>query len=147
LREGTVQVPSLHGPTKAPFSWPIASFTEHASNNISAQSYVASVRHAIVTEKEAAILAFRSAAERGIYEFDSALTGRQLEGHWRRGATGLIARLRAGLGNTLAGISEGARGKALDWCAELRRTRKAKPAIAKRVTNGSGRAVAIHAAE
>ena len=146
LREGTVQVPSLLGPTNAPFEWPIVSFEEHASNNLSAQTYLASVRNAIVTEKETAILAFRSAAEQGIHEFDSALAGRQLEGHWRKGATGLIARLRAGLGDTLAGISEGARGKALDWCVELRRTRKANPAAAKRVTNGTGRSAPLQAA-
>ncbi len=145
LREGTVQVPSLHGPTKAPFEWPIGAFAEHASSNISAQSYVASVRHAIVTEKQAAILAFRSAAEREIHEFDSALAGRQLEGHWRKGASSLIARLRAGLGDTLAGISEGARGKALDWCAEIRRSRNASPVVAKRATNGSGEAEAMQA--
>ncbi len=146
LREGTVQVPSLQKSTKAPFEWPISSFTEHASRNLSAQSYLASVRHAVVTAKETAILAFRSAAEQGIHEFDSALAGRQLDGHWRKGATGLIARLRAGLGNTLAGISEGARGKALDWCAEIQRTRKANPAAVKRASNGTGRAAPLRAA-
>ncbi len=140
LQDGTVLVPSMHGPTNAPFEWPISAFAEHASNNINAQSYVASVRHAIVTEKEAAILAFRSAAEQQIHEFDSALAGRRLDGHWLKGASALIARLRAGLGDTLAGISEGARGKALDWCAEIRRARKANPAAAKRVSNGTGRA-------
>jgi hypothetical protein len=146
LREGTVQVPSLHGPTKAPFEWPISSFAEYASNNISAQAYLANVRNAIVTEKEAAILAFRSAAEQRIYEFDSALAGRQLDGHWLRGASGLIARLQAGLGDKLAGISEGARGKALDWCVEIRKTRKASPAAAKRVSSGNGRAAPLRAA-
>jgi hypothetical protein len=147
LREDTVQVPSLHGPTKAPFEWPIGSFVEHASNNISAQSYVASVRHAIVTGKEAAILAFRSAAENEIHDFDSALAGRPLKGHWLRGATSLISRLRAGLGGKLAGISEGARGKALDWCEEIQMARKATPAAAKRAMNGSGKAAPIDAAE
>lgn len=146
LREGTVQVPSLHGPSKAPFEWPINSFTEHASNNISAQSYVASVRHAIVTEKETAILAFREAADQRIHEFDDALAGRPLEGHWLKGASALIARLRAGLGDTLGGISEGARGKALDWCSEIRQSRKTKPAPAKRVSSGATPATRIHAA-
>jgi hypothetical protein len=146
LQDGTVLVPSLHGPTKKPFEWPIYAFAEHASNNISAQSYVASVRHAIVTEKEAAILAFRSAAEQQIHEFDSALAGRRLDGHWLKGASVLIARLRAGLGETLAGISEGARGKALNWCMEIRNGRKANPAAAKRVTNGPSGAARIRAA-
>ena len=146
LREGTVQVPSLHRSTKVPFEWPIPSFAEYASNNISAQSYLASVRHAIVIEKETAILAFRSAAEQRIHDFDGALAGRRLTGHWLEGATGLIARLRAGLGNTLAGISEGARGKALDWCAEIQRTRKANPAAAKRASNGTSRAAPLRAA-
>jgi len=140
LREGTVKVPSLHGPTKAPFEWPISSFAEYASSNISAQSYLASVRHAIVIEKETAILAFRSAAEQRIHDFDSALAGRRLTGHWLTGASALIAGLRAGLGDTLAGISEGARGKALDWCTEIQKAGKANPAAAKRVSNGTGRA-------
>ena len=146
LQDGTVLVPSMHGPTNAPFEWPISAFAEHVSACSAAQSYVASVRHAIVTEKETAILAFRSAAEQQIHEFDSALAGRRLDGHWLKGASALIARLKAGLGDTLAGISEGARGKALDWCAEIRRARKANPAAAKRVSNGTGRAAPIRAA-
>jgi len=146
LREGNVQVPSLHGTTKAPFEWPIGSFTEHASNNISAQTYLASVRHAIVNQKETAIRSFREAADQRIHEFDDALAGRPLEGHWLKGASALIARLRAGLGGSLAGISEGARGKALDWCAEIKRSQKLKPVPAKHGSNGSNSAPRIHAA-
>jgi hypothetical protein len=145
LMDGRVRVPSLHGPTKAPFEWPIPDFTEHASKNVSAQAYIASVRHAVVTAKEAAILEFRTAAEQRIHEFDRALAGRQLNGHWLKGASTLIARLNAGLGERLAGISEDARGKALDWCAEIRSARRASPAAGKRV--GSGDPVPIHAAE
>ena len=44
-------------------------------------------------------------------------------------------------------IGDLARGKALDWCAEIQMTRKATPAAAKRTMNGSGKAAPIHAAE
>jgi hypothetical protein len=147
LQNGTVQVPSPHGPTGAPFEWPISDFAENASRNISAQTYLASVRHAVVVEKETAILAFRDAAEKRIHEFDRALAGRPLDGHWIKGASALIARLRAGLGDRLTGIAEDARGKALDWCAEIKSAHGADPVVAQRALNGGGRAMPIHAAE
>ncbi len=140
LQDGTVEFPRMQEPTEAPFEWPISAIAERISNSVSAQRYAASVRQAIVVEKEAAILAFRSAAEQQIHEFDSALAGRPLERHWRKGASALIAVLRAGLGDTLSGISAGARGKALDWCAEIRAAREANKAAAVRATNGSGEA-------
>ena len=92
------------------------------------------------------IIHTRSAAEQRIHEFDRALAGRHLAGHWLKGASALIARLRAGLGDGFAGIAEDARGKTLDWCAEIRKVRKAKSAPAKRVTNGAGRAGEVSAA-
>ena len=147
LREGTVLVPCVLGPTNAPFEWPVASFAEHASRNISAQSYLSSVRHAIVAEKEAAILAFHLAAEQRIREFDRALAGRHLAGHWLKGASALISRLRAGLGDTLAGISEDARGKALDWCAEIRKIRTPKPSMPGQLPVGNVHAVAQNGAQ
>ena len=158
LQDDIVEIPSMQGRGVGPFEWEISAFAENASNCLSAQRYAESVRHAIVTEKEAAILAFRSAAEQQINEFHSALDGRPLEGHWLKSATALIARLRAGLGNTLAGISEGARGQAQDWCAEILKAWEANAAAASamnssaeapratnrgeapRATNGSGEA-------
>jgi hypothetical protein len=119
LRNGTVSVPSSSGPGSAPFQWPIHAFAEHASTNLAVQSYLACVGHAIVGEKEAAIDAFRRAAERRILDFHAARAGRPLDGHWRDAAVGLIARLRAGLGDTLGGIAEDARGIALDLAASL----------------------------
>ena len=121
LANGTVQVPSMKStPTDAPFEWPINAFAERASTNVAAQNYLATVRHSILTEKEAAILAFRAAAEERIRGFERALDDRPLDGHWRDGAIGLIARVREGLGDKLAGLSDDARGIALDWCAQIK---------------------------
>jgi len=117
LQNGTVSVPSSASGGEPPFQWPVYAFTEHASTNLSAQSYLASVGQSIVVEKEAAILAFRSAAERRIVNFQTALAGRPLDGHWLKGAKGLVARLKAGLGDDLNGVSEDAQGIALDLSA------------------------------
>jgi len=140
LRNGTIFFPSVGEARKEPFEWPIHSFAHYASSNVTAQAYLASVRHAIVEEKKEAILAFRSAAEERIQEFDRALAGRQLTGHWRASASALISRLKAGLGASLAGISEDARGRALDWCAEISRAREANTPATKRVSRGKARA-------
>ncbi len=141
LQNGTALVPSVVDAKKDPFAWPIHSFTHYASSNVAAHAYMAQVRHAIVSEKREAILAFRTAAEQRIHDFDRSLAGRRLEGHWRAGALALTARLRAALGDTLSGISEDARGRALDWCIEIARTEKAAPQIAKSVaTAGPGAA-------
>lgn len=132
LGKGTVLVPSMRaGPTDAPFEWPISAFAERASTNVAAQNYLAGVRHAIVTRKEEAILAFRAAAEERIRGFERALAGRPLNGHWRESAIGLIARLRAGLGDRLTGLSDDARGIALDWCAQLAPAAKPGPRSVK----------------
>ena len=137
LQKGTVLFPSVVQVKKDPFEWPIHSFAHYASSNVAAHAYLASVRHAVVNEKKSAILAFRSAAEQRINEFDRALAGRQLNEHWLAGALSLTARLRAGLGDALSGISEDARGKALDWCEEISRTNKALPTTPREVPKGS----------
>jgi hypothetical protein len=119
LRNGTLALPSSPDSATAPFQWPIQAFAEHASTNIAAQSYLATVGHAIVAEKEAAILAFRLAAEKRILDFHHARAGRPLDGHWRQSAAALVARLAGGLGDTLNGLAEDARGIALDIAASV----------------------------
>lgn len=130
LHKGTVLFPSVVDAKKDPFEWPIHSFTHYASSNVAAHAYLASVRNAVVQEKKSAILAFRAAAEQRIHEFDRALAGRRLSGHWLIGALELTARLTAALGASLPGISDDARGRALDWCAEIGRTQKPMGAAA-----------------
>ena len=121
LAKGKVHVPGTggSGSTDAPIEWPITAFAERVSTDGAAQNYLATVRHAVITEREAAILAFRAAAEDRIGSLQRALAGRALEGHWRESAAGLIARLRAALGDRLSGLSEDARGIAFDWCAQF----------------------------
>jgi len=114
LKNGTVLVPSSTSPGSAPFQWAIYSFFDHASTNLAAQSYLAGVSKALLTEKETAIHEFRSTSERRVVDFHRALAGGKLTGHWLEAAEGLLARLRAGLGDTLVGISDDARGIALD---------------------------------
>ena len=120
LEKGRVFVPSVRaGASDAPSEWPIAAFKERALDNAGAQNYLAAVRHAIVTAKEAAILDFHSAAAERIHSFDRALSGEPLTGHWRESAVGFIARIQSALGGQLNGLPEDARGIALDWCAQL----------------------------
>lgn len=114
LSHGTVSVPSSTIPGSTPFKWPIYSFFEHAATNMAAQSYLSGVNQAILVEKEAAIREFRSITERRVVDFHDALAGRELHDHWLEAADGLLARLKAGLGEALVGISENARGIALD---------------------------------
>jgi hypothetical protein len=146
LKNGKVLVPSSQRAADPPFEWPIFAFAEHASTNLSAQGYLASVRHAIVIEKEAAILAFRSAAERRILDFDRALAGRVPEGHWLEGAKELVARLKAGLGDTLAGLSEDARGKALDWSTGIENAGNVRPVGVPRIVIGADKPKALRVA-
>lgn len=158
LQSGTVLVPSTLDSNKPPFEWPIFAFAEHSATNVAAQNYLARVRQAVVTRKEEAVLAFRAAAEGRILDFDRALAGRALEGHWLDGAIGLIVRLEAGLGADLSGLSEAARGKALDWRAAIAAARARRPAPVasaspsavapnrRKRRNKSDTAAAVHAA-
>ncbi len=114
LNNGTVAFPSGTAPGSSPFQWPLYSYADQASNNMAAQSYLAGVGNAILREKSGAIREFREAAERRVMEFHRALAGRLPEGHWLEGAQALLARLRTGLGDSLVGISEDARGVAFD---------------------------------
>ena len=80
---------------------------------------MARARHALVATKEAAVLEFRAAAENRILNFDRALAGRPLDGHRLDAAVALVARLKAGLGGSLSGLSEDAQITALDWSAAI----------------------------
>jgi len=116
LKNGTVSVPNCEPTDTSPFESPIFAFAQHASDSRVARGYLARARQALTAEKETAISDFRSAAEQRIRDFDRALAGRPLERHRKALAEGLVARLKAGLGETLSGLSEDARLIALDWC-------------------------------
>lgn len=115
LQNGSAHVPCPTGEKITPFECPIYGFARHAASHVAAQSYLATARHALVNAKEDAVSAFRAAAEERILNFDRALNGRALEGHRLDAATQLVGRLKAGLGDTLSGISEDAKITALDW--------------------------------
>lgn len=129
LTDGTISVPSSLNGDDAPFKWPLYSFVDHATTNAAAKSYLAMVGQAIVSEKESAILTFRSAAEQRIVDFNNVLAGRRLEGHWLEAASGLVARLKAGLGDTLNGLSEAPRGIGMDLAAMVDEIQGAPGAI------------------
>jgi len=133
LQKGSVSIPCQTGSTITPFECPLYNFAEHAGSNLLAQGYLASARHALVSAKEAAVAEFRAAAESRILSFDRALAGRPLEGHRLDAAVTLVERLKAGLGETLNGLSEDAMITALDWSAEIAgggsRHRGASPVI------------------
>jgi len=94
--------------------------TDHIFNSDSAgRVYMAAMRRGVLAAKQDAVLDFRAAAERRILEFDDALKGRALSGHRLETAASLVARLKAGLGDSLAGLSENAQLTAFDWQAEM----------------------------
>lgn len=115
MQNGSAMLPCPAGDTVTPFECPIYGFAKHAGANILAQSYLATARHALVSAKEAAVAEFRAAAESRILSFDRALAGRPLVGHRLEAATALVGRLKAGLGDSLTGLSEDAKITALDW--------------------------------
>ena len=122
LNNGSMTMPCQTGSTITPFECPIYGFGEHASNNVQAQGYLATARHALVAAKENAVADFRAAAEARILSFDRALAGRRLEGHRLMAAQALVGRLKTGLGETLSGLSEDAQITALDWSTEIAET-------------------------
>lgn len=115
LKNGNVSVPCSNGTAITPFECPIHGFASHVAENVLPQSYVAQARHALIATKEAAVREFRAEAEARIVSFDRALAGRPMEGSRLEIASGLIARLIAGLGSSLHGLSEDAQLAALDW--------------------------------
>jgi hypothetical protein len=119
LKNGSISMPCSTGTAITPFECPIHGFASHAAENILAQGYLAQARHALVAEKEAAVMEFRAVAEKRILSFDRALDGRPLVGHRLDAANALVERLKAGLGSSLTGLSEDAQITALDWSAEI----------------------------
>ncbi|NIP76482.1 MAG: hypothetical protein GTN90_11080 [Xanthomonadales bacterium] len=119
LDKGTVLVPSSTLPGSPAFQWSLFSFFERVATNPAAQSYMAGVSQALMAEREGAIMAFRALAERRILDFHKIVGGRPLQGHWLSAAEGLLARLKAGLGDDLTGLAEDARGIALDLSATI----------------------------
>jgi hypothetical protein len=119
LQNGSISMPCTSGSAITPFECPIHGFASHAAGNVLAQGYMARARHAMVATKEAAVLEFRAAAENRILSFDRALAGRPMDGHRLDAAIALVARLKAGLGGSLIGLSEDAQITALDWSAAI----------------------------
>jgi hypothetical protein len=119
LNNGSLSMPCGTGSTITPFECPIHGFVEHAADNILAQGYLATARHALVAAKEAAVQEFRFAAENRILDFDKALGNRTMEGHRLDAAVALVERLKTGLGSSLSGLAEDAQITALDWSTAI----------------------------
>ncbi|MEE8454785.1 MAG: hypothetical protein V3R90_08540 [Limibaculum sp.] len=133
LKNCSISMPCNTGTSITPFECPIHGFASHAAGNVLAQGYMARARHALVATKEAAVLEFRAVAENRILAFDRALAGRPLDGHRLDAATALVARLTAGLGGSLNGLSEDAQITALDWSAAIAAGDGTKPATGRHV--------------
>lgn len=108
-------VPPVPGLTTEHVSVPLFDFERVISQNTEARTYLASLRHLLIEQKEGAILAFRAACESRILEFDRALQGRPLEGFRLDAVMALVSRLKAGLGQGLRGLSEDAQITAFEW--------------------------------
>ncbi|MEL6478361.1 MAG: hypothetical protein AAFR17_13625 [Pseudomonadota bacterium] len=116
---------------------PLYGFADFVNERVDLRLMMARLRQAQMREKARAVLDFRAMAEERILRFDHALGGLPLEYHRLDAAMSLIARLKAGLGDDLLGLSEDAQITALDWSAaidraELRRseTRNAQATVA-----------------
>jgi len=118
LRNGLISIPHA-GASSMPFECPLHGFAAHLRDDLTAQTYMARARHALVAAKEDAVTEFRRAAERQILNFDRALAGRPLTEHRLDSAVALVERLKAGLSASLNGLSEDARITALEWSASI----------------------------
>lgn len=127
LQRGTISIPSVSEMGGSAWQGPLFGFEKAVNNAPAITSFLARARHAVAVAKEDAIHAFRESAETRIMGFNDALDGRQLSGYRLDSATSLVARLQAGLGDTLLGLSEAAQMTALDWASQVRQL----PAIAK----------------
>ena len=119
LTRGTVSVPTTSELSGTAFQGPLFGFETALRQNAAVANYMSKARHAVATAKEEAILKFREMAEDRIHEFDAAIGGRPLVGYRMTGASTLIARLQAGLGSSLLGLSEAAQVTALDWASKV----------------------------
>ncbi|MBK0397972.1 hypothetical protein H0I76_02115 [Limibaculum sp. M0105] len=121
LYRGSVSVYGVHGDGKDVFEGPIFDYKRLMLENATVRGYLASARHTLAAAKEDAVHSFRSAAETRILNFDRALAGRPLENYRLEAVISLVARLKAGLGDSLCGLSEDAQITALDWSDSIER--------------------------
>lgn len=119
LARGTISVPTTSEMAGTAYQGPLFGFDTALRQNAAVANFLSKARHAVSRAKEEAILNFRDMAEERIHEFDAAIGGRPLVGHRMTGASTLIARLQAGLGNSLLGLSEAAQVTALDWADKV----------------------------
>lgn len=131
LRQGTIDIPEIGGAQGSTWTGPIFSFEKAAAQVPAVINYLGRAQHAVATAQVNAILTFREAAEQHIMNFNAALAGRPLADHRLERATSLIARLKAGLGGSLLGLSESAQMTALDWVAHLDETTKTRPILVR----------------
>lgn len=119
LQQGTVSVPPVTA-SGTGHKGPLFGFAEAVRTVPAVGSYLSRARHAVAIAKEQAIHEFRDAAEERINQFNAALAGRPLTGYRLEAASSLVARLQAGLGTSLVGLSEAAQMTALDWATLMR---------------------------
>jgi len=112
-------VPAVKGLNTEPITGAMFDFDRFVADNHSVRTYLATARQQVSAAKERAVLEFRAAAEDRIIEFDQALNGRSIELHRLEAMISLISRLKAGLGEGLAGLSEAAQITAFEWAAEI----------------------------
>lgn len=122
LFRGTLVVHGVFGNGTDVLEAPLFDFRRLLIDNQILRTYAASTRHALAAAKEEAVMTFRAAAETRILNFDRALAGRPLEDYRLDAVISLVARLKAGLGDNLSGLSEDAQITALDWSALIERT-------------------------
>lgn len=112
-------IPPVEGLTTDSVSVPLYDFARVMQQSSEARTYMAALRHHLISRKEQAVLDFRAAAEQRIMQFDRALNGRPIEGFRMEAVVSLVSRLKAGLGPSLIGLSEDARITAFEWATAV----------------------------
>jgi hypothetical protein len=112
---GRITVPSVGDSKVPPYQGPLFNFARQMKEESQVALYMARAGHAVAAAKEEAVRHFRLNAEERIIQFSDALDGRMLDGYLMESAGTLVARLKAGLGDSLLGLSEEAQVRALDW--------------------------------
>lgn len=120
LNRGMISIPTVSEMGGAAWQGPIFGFEKAIRQAPAITAFLSRARHFVALAQEDAIQAFREASEERIISFNQALAGRQLSGYRLDGATALVSRLQAGLGDTLLGLSEAAQMTALDWAVQVR---------------------------
>ncbi|MEM0922718.1 MAG: hypothetical protein AAGI13_06705 [Pseudomonadota bacterium] len=98
--------------------------TQQIGQDREASGYISQLHHHLALAKEQAIWGFRLAAEERIIGFDKALAGQPLTEYRLTAAETLVTRLRAGLGDSLLGLSEQAQITALGWASLIQRAKE-----------------------